>query len=48
MYLNILSNSQKEILPFLSQFKREFILVGGTLKNIKEFGEDYMKIINNL
>ena len=30
MYLNILSNSQKEILPFLSQFKREFILVGGT------------------
>lgn len=30
MYLDILSSSQKELLPFLATFKREFILVGGT------------------
>ncbi len=30
MHLNILSDSQQELLPFLATFKREFILVGGT------------------
>lgn len=30
MYLHILSDEQKALLPFLGQFKKEFILVGGT------------------
>lgn len=30
MHLEILSNTQKELLPFLSLFKREYFLVGGT------------------
>jgi len=30
MYLNILSEEQKVLFPFLKQFRREFILVGGT------------------
>ncbi|TAG92451.1 MAG: hypothetical protein EAZ20_02530 [Bacteroidetes bacterium] len=30
MYLNILSTNQKELLSFLTSFKREFTLVGGT------------------
>ena len=30
MYLNILSDTQKELLPFLQKFKKEFLLVGGT------------------
>jgi hypothetical protein len=30
MYLNILSDKQKEILPLISAFKREYTLVGGT------------------
>jgi Nucleotidyl transferase AbiEii toxin, Type IV TA system len=30
MHLEILNNEQKELLPFLSQFKREYYLVGGT------------------
>jgi len=30
MYIDILSESQKQLLPFLKQFNREFILVGGT------------------
>ncbi len=30
MYLDILSKEQKELLPLISQFKREFYLVGGT------------------
>ncbi|MDR0763528.1 MAG: nucleotidyl transferase AbiEii/AbiGii toxin family protein [Bacteroidales bacterium] len=30
MHLEILSKEQREILPYLSQFKRGFYLVGGT------------------
>lgn len=30
MYLNILSDEQKNLFPFLKQFRREFVLVGGT------------------
>lgn len=30
MHLEILNNEQKELLPILSQFKREYYLVGGT------------------
>jgi Nucleotidyl transferase AbiEii toxin, Type IV TA system len=30
MFDNILSNEQKELLPFVQSFKREFYLVGGT------------------
>ncbi|MCL2650506.1 MAG: nucleotidyl transferase AbiEii/AbiGii toxin family protein [Candidatus Azobacteroides sp.] len=30
MHLDILSQEQKELLPLISQFKREFYLVGGT------------------
>ncbi len=30
MYLNILSNEQQELLPFLDSFKKKYILVGGT------------------
>ena len=30
MQLSILSNHQKELLPFISQFRRSFYLVGGT------------------
>lgn len=30
MHLNILNNNQKELLKFISQFKREYYLVGGT------------------
>lgn len=30
MYLNILSDEQKILFPFLKQFRREFVLVGGT------------------
>ena len=30
MYLDILTREQKELLPLISQFKREFYLVGGT------------------
>ena len=30
MYIDILSKEQKELLPLISQFKREFYLVGGT------------------
>ncbi|MCL2167606.1 MAG: nucleotidyl transferase AbiEii/AbiGii toxin family protein [Lentimicrobiaceae bacterium] len=30
MYPNILTKEQKELLPFLQKFKREFYLVGGT------------------
>lgn len=30
MYLNILTEEQKQLLPLISQFKREYYLVGGT------------------
>ena len=30
MHLEILNQNQKELLPFISQFKREYYLVGGT------------------
>jgi hypothetical protein len=30
MYLNILSKEQEDLLPFLKQFNKKFILVGGT------------------
>lgn len=30
MYLNILSKEQQALLPFIDQFKKKFILVGGT------------------
>ena len=30
MHLNILSDKQQELLPFIAQFKRSFYLVGGT------------------
>ena len=30
MHLEILSNQQRELLPFIAQFKRSFYLVGGT------------------
>ncbi len=30
MYLDVLNPEQKELLPLISQFKREFYLVGGT------------------
>jgi hypothetical protein len=30
MYLEILSHQQRELLPFIAQFKRSFYLVGGT------------------
>ena len=30
MHLEILNKEQKELLPILSQFKREYYLVGGT------------------
>ncbi|SHG70638.1 Nucleotidyl transferase AbiEii toxin, Type IV TA system [Flavobacterium micromati] len=30
MHLEILNQNQKDLLPFISQFKREYYLVGGT------------------
>ena len=30
MHLDVLTHEQKELLPLISQFKREFYLVGGT------------------
>ena len=30
MHLSILNDNQKKLLPFLSKFKREFYMVGGT------------------
>ena len=30
MHLEILSSQQRELLPFIAQFKRSFYLVGGT------------------
>ncbi len=30
MYLNILSSKQKELLPFINSFSKEYYMVGGT------------------
>ncbi len=48
MHIEILSNKQQELLPWVQQFKREFYLVGGTAITIEQISTRATEIFGEL